>query len=83
MLAKLIDRMETRLAPHAKVISIAAVIWFWVGIALHSGFIRLPDLPWLPRRAVFWAGVVFNALWWAWLHPAIESRKKAREASGG
>jgi len=78
MLAKAIDRIEARLAPYAKAISIAAVIWSWLGIALHARFVRLPDLPWLSDRAVFWAGVVFNAVWWGWLRPAIANRRQAR-----
>ena len=78
MFATAIDRIEARLAPHVRAISIAAVIWFWAAIALQSGFVDVPPIPWLPERAVFWAGAVFNALWWAWLYPEIQSRKKAR-----
>lgn len=81
MLASAIDRIEARLAPYAKAISIAGMVWFWLGIAIYARFIRLPELPWLSERAVFWAGVVFNAGWWGWLRPAIESRRKARAAS--
>lgn len=81
MLGSAIDRIEARFAPHAKAISVAAVIWFWLGIALHARIIRLPELPWLSDRAVFWAGVVFNAAWWGWLRPAIEARRQKRAAA--
>lgn len=78
MLADTIDRIESRLAPYSKGISIVAVIWFWVGIALQARFISLPELPWLSERAVFWAGVIFNAAWWSWLRPVIEQRRQTR-----
>lgn len=79
MLAQTIDRIEARLAPHAKAVSIVAAIWFWLGIAIYARFIRLPELPWLPADALFWAGVVFNAVWWGFLRPAIEARRSRRE----
>ncbi len=79
MLGDKFDRLEARLAPHARTISIVAVIWFWVGIAVQARFIPLPDLPRPVDRALFWSGVAANALWWGWLRPAIESRRLARE----
>ena len=79
MLDQTIDRIEARLAPHAKAISIIAVIWFWLGVAITARFIRLPDWPWLPDWAVFWTGVAVNAVWWGFLNPAIQRRRAARE----
>lgn len=64
MLERVVQRIEDRLAPHARAISILAAIWFWLGIAIQARFVRLPELPWLSAAAIFWAGVVFNALWW-------------------
>lgn len=78
MLTRTIDRLETRLAPHAKAISIAAVVWFWLGVALNAGFVALPDLPRPVKPALFWGGVAANAVWWGWLRPAIESRRRMR-----
>lgn len=78
MLANAIDRIEPRLAPHAKTISIIAMVWFWGGIALQAGFIDFLDLPRPVERAIFWAGVVVNAVWWGFLRPAIEQRRKLR-----
>ena len=83
MAAGMIDRIEARLAPHAKAISIAAVVWFWLGIALNAGFIPLPDLPRPVSAALFWSGVVANAVWWGWLRPAIGKRRLARESAEG
>ena len=82
MFGRAIDRIEARLAPHARAISIAAAIWFWLGIAIYARFIRLPELPWLPEAAIFWAGVAINAIWWGFLHPAIRRRRAARERAG-
>ena len=81
MLANAIDRIEARLAPHSKAISILAAIWFWLGIAIYARFIRLPELPWLPADALFWAGVAFNAVWWGFLRPAIQARRLQRAPS--
>lgn len=78
MLERTIDRLEARLAPHAKTISIVAIIWFWAGIANQARFIPLPDLPQSVDQALFWSGVAANALWWGWLRPAIEQRRLAR-----
>lgn len=81
MLARIIERIEARLAPHARAISILAMVWFRAGIALQARFIRLPELPFISERGVFWAAVVFNAVWWGWLQPAIESRRQARASA--
>lgn len=80
MLASAIDRIEARLAPHAKAISVVAAVWFWLGVALQAGFLPTPDLPVPVASALFWSGVLANALWWAWLRPHIEQRRRAREA---
>lgn len=80
MLARIIDRIEARLAPHSRAVSIAAAIWFWFGIAIYARFIRLPDWPWLSEQALFWTAMVFNAVWWGFLRPAIEQRRKERAA---
>jgi hypothetical protein len=78
MLARAIDSVQGRLEPYARPISILAAIWFWLGIAIYAGFVRLPDWPWLSDKALFWAGAAFNALWWGFLRPAIERRRAAR-----
>lgn len=62
MLARTIDGIEARLAPHAKAISIIAAIWFWFGIAIQARFLPLPDMPRAVEAAIFWLGMVFNAL---------------------
>jgi hypothetical protein len=79
MLTRAIDRIEARLVPYAKGISVLALVWFWFGVAVTAGFIRLPELPWLSKPLVFWAGIAFNVVWWGFLRPAIESRRAARE----
>ena len=81
MLTRTIHRIEARLAPHAKAISVLAAIWFWLGIAIYARFIRLPELPWLSEQAVFWAGAAFNAVWWGFLRPAIEARRSETGAA--
>lgn len=85
MLGHAIDPIEGWLAPHSKAMSIVAAVWFGLGIAIYARFIRLPDWPWLPERALFLAGVVINAVWWGFLRPrpAIESRRKAPSVPEG
>lgn len=78
MLDGVIDRWEPRLAPHAKAISIVAAIWFWLGFAIQARFIPIPDMPRGLELAIFWAGVAFNAIWWGFVRPAIEQRRKLR-----
>ena len=80
MLDGLIDRVEPRLAPHAKAISILAAIWFWVGVGIQARFIPLPDMPRAIEQTIFWAGVAVNAIWWGFLRPAIEQRRAARSS---
>lgn len=82
MIDSLIDRADALLAPYAKAISIAGAIWFWAGCALYARFISLPELPFLTEPMVFWSGAVFNAVWYGFLYPAIQRRRKAREATG-
>lgn len=81
MLARIIDRVEDRLEPHARTISILAAIWFWLGIAVYARIIRLPEWPWLPDELLFWSGVVINAVWWGLVRPAIERRRGMRSGS--
>lgn len=81
MLARVIHRIESLLAPHARLISILGAIWFWLGIAIYARFLRLPDWPWLPDELLFWSGVAFNAVWWGFLRPAIERRRAERTAA--
>lgn len=77
-----IDRLEKRLAPYSRAISVVAAVWFWGGVAVTARIVRLPDIPFLTEWMIFWTGVVVNVVWWGFLHPAIQRRRKAREASG-
>ena len=80
MFAAPLDRIDAALASHSRTISILAMAWFWAGCALAAGFVRLPDIPFVSDKVVFWAGVAVNAVWWGFVHPAIEKRRKGREA---
>lgn len=78
MLGRTVDRLEARLAPHARLISIAAAIWFWLGIAIQARFIPLPEMPRPLESAIFWAGIAGNAVWWGYLRPRIAKRGEQR-----
>ena len=81
MLSNTIDRWERRLAPHTRAITIAAAIWFWLGIAIQARFLPLPGMPRELELAIFWLGAAFNAVWWGFMRPAIDKRRKARDAT--
>lgn len=78
MLNRIIDRTEAALEPYGRALSVLAVAWFVFGIAVNARFVRLPEWPWLSAQTVLWAGVVFNAVWWGFLRPAIARRRAAR-----
>lgn len=82
MLDRMIDRVEARLAPHARALSVLAIIWFALGVAINARFLPLPDLPRALEQGLFWTGAVANALWWGWLRPAIEQRRLTRAQAG-
>ena len=81
MIVCAIDRIDEALVPYSRAISIAAAIWFWGGCALTAGFLHLPDIPFLTDALVFWTGAAFNAVWWGFLRPAVERRRRCRAAA--
>lgn len=83
MLARAIDRIESKLAPHARSVSIVAAVWFWIGVAVQARFVPLPALPRELEAAIFWGGIFVNAAWWGFLRPAIQRRRATRGAAGG
>ena len=79
MISAIIERVESRLAPHTRLIAIGAAIWFWLGVAIQARFVRLPDWPWIPPDwVVLWSGIAANALWWGFLRPALVARRDRR-----
>ncbi len=67
---------------HQRALTIIGAIWFWVGIAVYAGMIDLPELLGPESRTwFFWSSVVYNAMWWGFIHPQIAKRLKAIEGS--
>ena len=56
--------------------AIAAGVWFWTGCAVYAGFLQLPEIPQWAKDGYFWSSVAANALWWAYLNPKVEERRK-------
>lgn len=82
MISAIMKRVESRLAPHTRLIAIVGAIWFWLGVAIQARFVRLPDWPWIPPDwLILWSGIAANALWWAFLRPALSRHREARLAA--
>jgi hypothetical protein len=71
-LADLFERYE-------KLFTIIGGAWFFLTWADYSGFIHLPDIPFISGFAAIMLSTAVYALWWTWLRPGLIRRKKARE----
>ncbi len=76
----LIDRVDAFAQRHRRILSIVGAIWFVLGCAAASGMVRLPDIPLLTDRAAFFLSGAYNAIWWGFLYPRAEQRRKERKA---
>lgn len=84
MIDSLTDRVDAFAARHQRAIGIAGAAFFVLSTAIYAQFIDLPKFDWLSERALMIASTVFNALWWGFVHPRIEARRKVRaEAEAG
>ena len=83
------DRVWDRIAGfamrHERPIAIVSVIWFAFGCALAARFVALPDwlaIPYLTDRNSFWLTGGWNALFWGYVHPRLDARRKRFAAQG-
>ena len=74
------DRAIRFLDRYRKPIAIIAGIWFWASCAIYAGFLRLPELPGWASVALFWSGAATNAIWYGFVLPHIDARRKRLEA---
>ena len=56
-------------------------LWFVLSWADTSRFIDLPEFPLLTGTSAIIASSTYNAIWWGFLNPRIERRRKARAAT--
>ena len=80
MLDSLTDRADAFAARHQRAIGIAGAAFFVVSTAIYAQFIALPEIDWLRDRTLMIASTLFNALWWGFAYPRVQSRREAREA---
>ena len=59
-------------------LTIIGVIWFALSWADTARFIDLPKIPLLTGTAAMWVSTAYNAIWWGFLNPRIERRRKER-----
>ncbi len=81
MLDSAIDRVDEFISTHKKLVSVLSVAWMGLTCAIQARFISLPDIPFLTDKAAMWLSIGFNAVWWGFLVPRIDERRKTR-ASG-
>ncbi len=78
----LIDRFVAFTARHETLLMIVGGLWFFVSCAANAGFIDLPEIPLVTGTLGLALSTGANALWWSWLRPKIEQRKKALTFEG-
>lgn len=59
-----------------------ALAWFALGCAAASGFVALPDIPYVTDRNAWMISGPVNAVWWGWLRPALQRRRAALANTG-
>lgn len=82
MAERLIDPLVRLGIRHEWVLGRMALAWFALSCAAASGFVALPDIPYVTDRNAWMISAPVNALWWGWLRPAIERRKAALAVPG-
>ena len=61
---------------HQRLISVVGAVWLALSCAVYARFIVLPDLPFLTDEVVLFSGAAYNAVWYGFVRPAVERRKK-------
>lgn len=76
---RLIDRWDAFADRYSVPLAVFGFAWMALGWASHARFIELPVWPLLAGISAIIAGVVFNAVWWGFLYPRVQRRRKERE----
>ena len=72
----LTDRIADLAGRHQTALTIIGGAWFALTWADYSGFIDLPDIPFISGFEAIMLATGVNALWWAWLRPTILRRRE-------
>ena len=65
---------------HERPIAIIAGLWFALSCAITARFIDVPDwldIPYVTDRNSWAFAGAWNALWWGFIHPALDKRREA------
>jgi hypothetical protein len=74
MIDKLIDLADR----FALVFAAIGAFWFALSCASYANFVRLPDLALLKGIPAIIASILYNAAYWGFLYPRVETRRKER-----
>ena len=60
---------------HEREITIVSGIWFAISCASYIPFIPIPDVPYITDKNAWMFSGGWNAVWWGFIHPAIDKRR--------
>jgi membrane protein implicated in regulation of membrane protease activity len=75
---RVIDQVDVIAERFRKPIGAISVIWFALSCAVAARFLTLPDFIPLSETTQLMLSGLFNALWWGFLNPRVERRRKQR-----
>jgi hypothetical protein len=73
-----LDRFLDFAARYKRPLLVVGGVWFVLSWANTARFIDLPEIPLLTGPGAIIASTVYNAIWWGFINPRIERRRKAR-----
>lgn len=71
-----LDRAARFADRHERAITVAGAIWLAVTCASYVFRIPWPEIPFLTDDTAWMVSGGWNAVWWGFLHPAIEKRRE-------
>lgn len=72
----MLDRITAFSDRHRLAMSILGGVWFVLAWADTAKFIDLPTIPLVTDKAALWVSAAYNAIWWGFINPRIERRRK-------
>ena len=76
----MIDAILTRIVlfamRHERAVTIASTAWFVISCASWIPQIPIPEIPYLTDRNSWMVSGPWNAVWWGFVHPALDTKRK-------
>ena len=73
-----LDRFIAFSDRHRITLAVIGAVWFAISWANNARFIDLPKIPLLTANGAMWLSTAYNGIWWGFINPRIERRRKAR-----